>query len=358
MFILLIVVILLCLYFVSIDKITTYQAITVIGASVGGYFYYQRNKIFENQLLQKDKQYLSDSQFKNFLEATKMLTDKDATNEAQISALYLLYDVANSHPENLDRIIQVINKQLVPLILCVNDGCKHNKYNRVFIGKKVIRYSRIKREKKIFEYTKNNIITMDDLYNKHYTRTTITQWQYNGNNTEKIIATALYILKRISIKIIQKNDLHIELSNTILFDIDTKFDKNLKFISKEKPTTNLIFLNCNLQSVNFKETKYHTCQFINCDLRESDFSDANLWGSSFINCNLKNVKFDKTECEGIEFKKCDNLLIEQIDKMLFKNKTDNKPYLFISKDIIIEEIKNKYFENLDDYKKFMIKRNK
>ena len=325
---------------------------TSLGVMLGIFILHLRNMEMKSQTKVQYETFNGNSQFQNFLEATKMLTDKDATNEAKISALYLLYDVAKSHPENLDRIIQVINKQLVPLMLCINDDCKQNKYERILSNEKTTKYLNKYYNNKIFKYTKNTIINID-IQDKNNNGSTISKWQYNGNETEKIIATALYILKRISVTIIQNNNAHIELSNTILFDIDTDFDKDLKFISKEKPTKNLIFLNCKLNNVNFKATNYHICQFIHCDLENSNFTNANLWGSSFIECNLKDTKFNNSECEGVEFRKCFKLEKKQIESITFQNKTQEtiKYLIIISEDegANLELENGSYFKTLEEY---------
>ena len=304
---------------------------TSFAGLLGLFILHLRNMEMKAQTKVQYETFNGNSQFQNFLEATKMLTDKDATNEAKISALYLLYDVAKSHPENLDRIIQVINKQLVLLMKCINNSnCSQQKYMRVLDNEAITLYPIVKSRK--FKYIENAIIKIENLEDENYMRKTITQWQYNGNDTEKVIATALYLLKQIVVDIVQKQDEHIELSNTIIFDLDTDFTDKLKFQSIKRPTSNLIFLNCKLEKINFKKTKFVNCQFIHCKLTKSDFTNANLWGSSFINCDLEDVKFNQTECEGIEFKKCNNLVIKQIDKMQFssvKEPYKGKVQLFI-----------------------------
>jgi len=341
--------------------ITVFQLFSGFGAIIGFYLFYQRNNIFEKQLTQKDDLYIKDSQFKNFLDATKMLTNKDSTIEAKISSLFLLYDVAKSHPENIDRIIQVINKQLTPLINCIETNCYTKRYNKKLVLNEINFYPKSKKE--IFQYTINDIVKID-LSNKE-SRKIIKEWEYKGNDTEKLISISLYILRKLILKILPKIDDHIELSNTIIFDLDTDFDRDLKFYNKKRPTENLIFLNCKLHNVDFKETIYHQASFINCDLKGSDFTKANLWGSLFENSNLEDVDFNQTKCEGIELKKCKNFTKKQLNYMRFA-KDDKYTYLIFiddkTKDNVlskaikrcknIEKYEFKSFESSDTYKEW------
>jgi len=341
---LILILLLACL--VSTGSIEIYQALTSLGAIIIGFFYYQRNSIFEKQLTQKDEQYIKDSQFRNFFEATKMLTDKESTIEAKISALFLLYDVAKAHPENIDRIIQVINKQLTPLLNCIENNCNTKLYTKQLVSSEKKSYPN--RRKDTFEYLKNDTVVFS--VNDRNTSKIIKEWQYKGNDTEKLISVSLYVLRKIVLNILPNIDEHIELSNSIIFDIDTDFDKNLKFKSKKRPTENLIFLNCKLHKVNFEKTIYHYATFINCDLTDSDFTDANLWGALFDKCNLKGVNFKDTECEGVEFKNCEKLTKNQIETMKFKNKTDTKKYLIIlSGEYSLGLDKNSYFPSRENF---------
>lgn len=329
------------------EQVTVIQLFTIIGAIVGGYFYYQRNKIFEKQLTQKDEQYIKDSQFKNFLEATKMLTNKDSTIEAKTSSLFLLYDVAKAHPQNIDRIIQVINKQLTPLLKCIEDNCETKVYTKKLVSSKKRNYPYNKKD--IFEYTKNDIVNIK--LNAPNSKRIIKEWQYKGNDSEKLISVSLYILKKIILNILIEEKEHIELSNTVIFDIDTDYDDNIKKFQKtSRPIENLIFLHCKLHKVDFKDIIYHQASFISCDLTDSDFTNANLWGSSFQDCNLKNVKFKDTECEATEFKKPINLKKEQVEEMKFQNKEDDKEYLIIVESTVDLGLRdNSYFTSLKDF---------
>jgi hypothetical protein len=246
-----------------------------------------RNQQLKNQSETQFKIFQGSKEFDNFLEATKLLTDKDSTIQAKISAIYLLYDIANKHSDNLDRVIQILNKELTTLIKCLENDCNTNVLKKEESGKNI--------------------------------KKTIKEWEYKGNDAEKLTAVILKVLKKIVIDFVLYKDKQIDLSNTILFDIDTEFDKNLVFKTTKRPVENLIFLHCQLKIVNFKKVKYYSTKFINCDLNGSDFSNANLWGTDFINCNLKNVKFNKTECEGVTFYNSE-LTKEQIKLMKFKFK--------------------------------------
>jgi len=167
---------------------------------------------------------------------------------------------------------------------------------------------------------------------------------YKGDSTEKVISNALFILKKIIIYALNNTNAHIDISNTILFNIDTDFDEKLKFGCHNKPQENIVFLNCKLENVDFSKTKFHFCKFIDCDLEGSKFSNANLWGTKFIKCDFKDVKFDNSECEGVEFTGSTNLVREQVDAMEFKNKKCNS----IASECKVKDmecIKDTYFDN-------------
>jgi len=153
---------------------------------------------------------------------------------------------------------------------------------------------------------------------------TIKEWEYKGNETEKIIVVVLKILKNILLEIILSSKKYIDLSNTIFFNLDTDFHKNIMFDTKGNIVDNIIFLECKLEKINFKNVIYYNASFINCNLTGSNFENANLWGNDFINCNLKEVNFKETECEGVSFEKCVNLTKEQLDNMKFEFKKEIK----------------------------------
>ncbi len=302
------------------EQITIAQLITGFGAVIGFYLFYYRNKIFEMQLIQQSEHYHKDSKFKSFIETTKMLTDENSSSEAKISAMYLLYDIAMAYKDDSERIIQVLNKQLTPLVKCIENNCETDKYKKELV--KILEIKNCQKQKiQELEYSnkKNKLVTIESI-DSNSTKQIIKEWMYKGNSTETVVANALFILKKIIVSdVILNANVHINISNTIIFDIDTDFDKDVNLKSKEKPTENLIFLHCKLEKVDFSNTKYHFCRFINCNFEKSNFENSNLWGTKFINCDFKDVKFSETECEGVEFIGSINLSIEQIQSMKFKN---------------------------------------
>jgi len=309
------------------------DTIVSLGALIGFVILHLRNKEMSKQTKAQYDIFTKNNHFDNFHRATKMLTDKGSTIEAKISALFLLYDVAEAHQEDLDRIIQVINKQLTPLLNCIENNCNTKPYTKRLVSIEYKFYPH--RKKETFKFKKNDIVNID-IYDDNAFKT-IKEWQHKGNDTEKLISVSLYVLKKIVLKIAQNKNDHIDLSNTIIFNIDTDFDKNLKFESK-RPIENLIFLNCKLEGVDFNNVIYHQASFINCDLTNSKFNNANLWGTLFANCNLKGVKFDDAQCDIVEFKKFKNLTFEQIERMKFKNEKEKDgltiyPLIISSKDI-------------------------
>jgi len=329
--------------FIKIDTPSIIQVFKGIGGAIAIYLVYLRFKTTDDIQKQSAKHFAIDNEFKSFIESTKLLTDKDSSVESKISALYLLYDLSKIHPKKTGRIIQVINKQLEPLFICIENSCVTKK--RI---KKLTKYKKgIKGKTLFYEYEYKKLLSLD--MNSNSLLQTIKEWRYKGNDTEKLISVSLDIIKKITISTLQKEKKHIDISNTIIFDIDTTFNKNLKFKSVTYPTENLIFFNCIFTDNNdFSKTIYHNCKFINCNLKDVDFSEANLWGTLFSNCNLENVQFNNTECEGVEFKKCNNFKIEQIEMMKFQNKENsNKEYLIIISD---ENLELDSFKNEDEYK--------
>lgn len=333
--------------------ITLYQLFSGFGVLVGFYLFYKRNIVFEKQLVQKDEQYIKENQFKSFIDSTKLLTYKDSTNGAKISALYLLYDTAEQHKNNISRIIQVINKQITPLINHLEG--KHYKPTsspKLSSKKQYLYPYKIIKE---YTYRHNDTISLD--INDEKSRKIIKEWQYNGNDTEQLISVSLSILKKIFLNISENNEA-VDLSNTILFDLDSDYDKDeIKIPKIKKPIENIIFLNCKLHEVDFSEIIYHQASFINCDLKDCNFAKATLWGALFQNCNLKNVNFNNTECEATEFKNCTNLASNQLKLMNFKyleenKRNDDKKYLIIYDKDFNEISKKEYFTSLDEFNKW------
>lgn len=71
------------------------------------------------QINKQEEQFHKDSEFKIFLEATKMLTafeNKDNAT-AQISAMYILYDYAKKYPNNIEKVIHILNRFPVLILL-------------------------------------------------------------------------------------------------------------------------------------------------------------------------------------------------------------------------------------------------
>ena len=283
-------------------------------------FYQWRNQAIEEQTKTQYETFNKDKQFSNYLEATKLLTDEKSTPDAKIAAMFSLAGVAKDHPKDVGRIVQVINQELIPLINCVN--AKYEKNNSSKSNGKV-RLQHTEKDRKI-----------------------IKEWRYNGDDNEKIFSTALYIIRKIILGL-QSSNTNVDISNTIIFDVDTDFDKKaigtlFSGVGKERPVENLIFFHCKLEKIIcVEDAVYHTCKFIFCELKEANFKNVNLWGTVFINCDLEGVKFEDTECEGIEFKKCKNLTLEQLKQMKFKkiidfNKWKNSKYPTLKYPIIID----------------------
>ena len=329
--------------FISLKPLTTIEVLKGIGGIIAIYLLYLRFKTTDDIKKQSANHFAIDNEFKSFIESTKLLTNKDSSVESKISALYLLYDLSKIHPKKTARIIQVINKQLEPLFICIESSCDVKK--RI---KKLIKYKKeIKGKTLFYKYKYNDVLTLN--INSSSLLQTIKEWRYKGNDTEKLISVSLDIIKKIAISTLQNEKRHIDISNTIIFDIDTTFNKKLKFKSMKYPTENLIFLNCIFTDNNdFSKTIYHNCKFINCNLKNVDFSKSNLWGTLFSNCNLENVKFNNAECEGVEFRECKSLKLEQVQTMKFQNKEhSDKEYLIIISD---KNFEINSFKNEDEYK--------
>ena len=334
------------------------NVITSLGALIGFLILHLRNIAMTKQTKSQGEIFHKDKQFKNFLEATELLTNKDATVEAKISAMFLLHGVAINYPEDSERVIQVINKQLTPLIKCTDNDCEKKKYSSHLKEKRILKSALLRTSLnriETFDYTENQLVTID-VFNDN--RVLIKEWQYKGNDTEKVISTALFIIKKIILNLPESNN-HLDISNTIIFDIDTKFDKEDInkgiFVSKKRPIENLIFFQCTFKKVKFNETKYSFCKFIDCVLEECSFEGANLWRTLFANCDLKDVVFNQAECEGVEFRNCENLTSTQLNRMKFENKErSNKKYLIIvDKNTNIEIIKEEeYFNSEKEYNKW------
>ena len=104
------------------DKITLVQLGSAIGAVIGLYLLHERNKQLEKQSKTQYEIFMGNSEFENFLEATKLLTDKEATTEAKVSAMYLLYDTAKKHPQNIERIAKILSVYLSSFMKPIDEG--------------------------------------------------------------------------------------------------------------------------------------------------------------------------------------------------------------------------------------------
>ncbi|CAA6809675.1 MAG: Unknown protein [uncultured Sulfurovum sp.] len=342
-------VLLLGLYdVIEFKSVTIIQVLQGLAGVLTIYLVYLRFKTTDNIQKETARHFAIDNEFKSFIESTKLLTDKDSSVAAKISALYLLYDLSKIHPKKTARIIQVINKELQPLFMCIENSCSEKTRT-----KRLTKLKKQDRKKILFYEYENQDLLSFNIDNISLIQT-IKEWRYKGNNTQKIISVALDIIKKISITTLQNEKKYIDMSNSIIFDVDVTFNKGLKFKSPHYPTENLIFLNCVLTDENdFSNTTYHNSKFINCNLSNASFKNANLWGSSFINCNLNDTNFYETECEGVEFKKCKNLNLQQINEMKFKGKTERKvDYLFIISEEDgndLELAENSYFKTVQEY---------
>jgi len=314
------------------NKFNFIHIVTSLGALISLLIFQLRNRAMAAQTKSQYEIFNEDKQFSNFLKATKLLTDKDSTTEAKIAAMFSLADVAKAHPDHLDRVIQVLNKELIPLIKAIDDKERPiNKYTSILKGKKITKKPLVlKKETELFIYQQNKIVSFGK---SKRNKENIKNWQYNGNETEKLVSVALYVIRKIILEL-KDFDSKFDFSNTIFFDIDHNFDRDKigqKFIRKNnKRIESAIFLDCKLTNVNFSKTNFHFCKFINCDFERAKFNDANLWGTSFKNCNLNMSNFNKSECEGLELIACKNLTSQALDEMKFENLNKVKAFEFTS----------------------------
>lgn len=302
--------------------------ISVVGfflTALGFGFVVVQMSALNEQVNKQEEQYHKDSEFKNFLEATKMLTSVENKDNptAQMSAMYLLYDFAKKYPaNNLEKVMRVLNKYATYAI--------HPKPS-IFTPEKT-NYNNIFPDKK-----------------------TINEWKEKGKPYQKSAITALELNKKLFVYAMESK-IKINLSDIIIFDFDIEKDFNKKisnilfFWINKNSLSNIIghyspraiFLHCNFSYDN-KQFDFSTghfysrwflikkesiknridinlSYFIGCDLKECDFSYSNLWGVTFIDCKLNNTKFNNAECLGSEFLGKSKLSKEQLEKMLFIDK--------------------------------------
>jgi hypothetical protein len=294
-----------------LDFIATYSgtALTILGF----YFVVRQITTLAEQVQNEKERHNKDSEFKNFLEATKMLTSSENKDnfDAQISAMYLLYDSAKIYPKNnLEKAMKVLNRYIDPI------------------------------------YGENQDAKAD---RKPITnRETIDGWRETRNLKQQVALTALELNKKLFVHALEKGLKNISLSNIVIFDFDIEKDisndqddSSKKVINISKifsSNSKMVFLNCNFTASGKKEVSFSTdnknlsndsvknrmdmtlSRFIECELKWCDFSNSNLWGISFENCELNRTKFEKAECEGVEFTGTTIVEEEQLKQMLFIEK--------------------------------------
>lgn len=283
-----------------VDIIITFSGFAL--TALGLYFVVLQISALAEQVSLQREQHHRDSEFKNFLEATKLLISTKENNTAQISAMYLLFDFAKKYPENLEKVIKVLTRYVLPF------------YEKILIMEK----------------------------------RNINEWKEKGEDGEQICAIALELIKKLFIFALQENNSrHINLSGVVIFDLDTEVDTdlytNLKLSNLIKKSDRMTFLHCNFSnslpgkkdnSIDFSTQKNSIIEgsvrgrlnisissFLNCNLANCNFSYSNLWAVSFEKCNLSGAKFNQAECEGGEFSNTD-ISPEQLDSMLFLGKND------------------------------------
>jgi len=273
-----------------------------IAGAIAIYLLYLRFKTTDDIKKNQEKQFHLNNQYKNFLETSKLLTNKDSTIEAKISAMYLLYDYAKNYPEDIEKVYQLLGEYTKPLLKCINNNCNSEKYDKIKVSSNTGVLRAIE-----YKYTEKKVLDLNVYDEENNLLEIINKWQISGTNTEKEISIALIIIRELSTNILPDVNEHIELSNIIIFNLNIDFVKNkIKFKSNSKPTYNLIFLNCNLKGIDFSNSKFYYCKFINCDLDKANFSHSCLNKSIFFNSDLKDANFEKVELENIEFEYCNN----------------------------------------------------
>ncbi len=333
----LVTILLLDVFFIGsfdTNSLTSYASffITIIGFSIVAIQIFYLGK----QVNLQKEQHHKDSEFRNFLDATKMLASVEKDNViVKVSAMYLLYDFAKQYPDNnLEKVIKVLNKFALPLF-----------------------YPKMTTQ----------------------SRRGIDEWKENGNAEQQIASIALDLVKNLFVYAIE-NNIKIDISGIILFNFDIKLDiknkTNIKLSEVLIRTAKVTFLWCNFlnnqkSSIDFSSNRKYIdnfstsrfnitlSTFIHCNLTDCDFSESNLWGVEFEKCNLTYTKFNQAECEGVTF--IDNKITdEQLENMLFSRKNNGDFSKFSEKckrepDLrygIIYENNPHCFKNLDEYMEF------
>lgn len=296
--------------FISIpQKIISDYIISIAGFSLtafGFFFVIIQLYTLTRQIRSQEQQHHEDSQFANFLEATKMLSNSHKENIiSHISAIYLLYDFAKQYPDNnLEKVVKVLSKYSKPI------------------------------------YPNNKFFTCTKSYNNSQNLITskkiINEWRDNGTPCEQVAFVALTLIKKLFIYALE-NKVKADFSNTVIFDLDVENDiskNNLNFFDITQKSSGMIFLSCELQEnkIDFSTNRLRIKKgsvknrldislstFIKCNLTKCDFSYSNLWGVVFQDCILKDTKFTSAECEGSEFLGTSKVTAEQLKSMLFLN---------------------------------------
>ena len=207
----------LCNLFVEEESVYTLMN---VGIAFGGLmtllFYQLRNQAVEKQTKTQYETFNQDKQFSNYLEATKLLTDKKSTPDAKIAAMFSLAGVARDHHKDVSRIVQVINQSLI-----LRKNLQEN--------------------------------------SKETSKETIKSWRHTGDFVERTFSTALYVIRKIILGL-QSSNTNVDISNTIIFDVDTDFyeeaikiDTLFSVVGKERPVENLTFFHCKLLEEKLKK---------------------------------------------------------------------------------------------------------
>lgn len=290
-------------YFDELKDITVVQLFKGVASLIAGWLLYLRFKTTDEMKKNQEEQFHLSNQYNHFLETNKLLTNKDSTIEAKISAIYLLYDYTKNYPQEVEKVYQLLSEYIKPLLNCIDGNCNHIKYTKIQDSLEVKN-----RAKTItYKYSNKKVLNFD--IDNELSIKTITSWQINGTETEKLVSIALIIIRDITVNTLPKVIEQIDLSNLIIFNFNVNHIKDnniIKFKSIIKPTYSLVFLDCNLKNVDFSKSKFYYCKFINCDLDNANFNGCDLKKTIFIKSDLKDANFETVELENIEFKNCSN----------------------------------------------------
>lgn len=311
------IIIILTFYFDELKEVSITQFFKGLGAIVAIWLLYLRFKTTDDMKKNQEEQFHLSNQYGHFLETSKLLTDKDSTIEAKISAMYLLYDYAKNHPQEVEKVYQLLSEYIKPLLNCIDNNCPTKKYNKIKNNIEV--QTRVK--KMTYNYSNKKVLNFD-IENGASVKT-ITSWQRSGTETEKLVSVSLIMIRDITMNILQKARNHIELSNIIIFNYNIDYSENsstIKFKSILRPTYSLVFLDCNLKGVDFSESKFYYCKFINCDLDRANFNGCDLKETKFIVSDLSDTQFDNCKLDRTTFEKCTNRFLVKLKKITWSSK--------------------------------------